>query len=169
MNTNGDVQIKDVGTVVITASSDSGKSASVTLKPAHTVVKDKAVDATFASTGLTEGTHCSVCHKVLTKQKTVPKLTALPTSVKAKVKKNKVTVSWKKIADKKLLKKIKSVQVQYSKKKNFKKAVTKTVRKDKTKSVLKLKKKKTYYIRVRYKGTKGFSKWSPVKKVKTRK
>ena len=169
VNTNGDVQIKDVGTVVITASSDSGKSASVTLKPAHTVVKDKAVDATFASTGLTEGTHCSVCHKVLMKQKTVPKLTALPTSVKAKVKKNKVTVSWKKIADKKLLKKIKSVQVQYSKKKNFKKAVTKTVRKDKTKSVLKLKKKKTYYIRVRYKGTKGFSKWSPVKKVKTRK
>ena len=97
-----------------------------------------------------------------------------PSSVKAKAKKNKVTVSWKKIkknkAGKKLLKKIKSIQVQYSTDKAFITNVkTKTVGKKKTKVTLKLRKKTTYYIRVRYKGAKGFSKWSKVKKVKTKK
>lgn len=38
-----------------------------------------------------------------------------------------------------------------------------------TKVTLKLRKKTTYYIRVWYKGAKGFSKWSKVKKVKTKK
>lgn len=90
------------------------------------------------------------------------------------MKKNKVTVSWKKIkknkAGKKLLKKIKSIQVQYSTDKTFKKNVkTKTVGKTKTKIKLKLLKKMTYFIRVRYKGSKGFSKWSKVKRVKTKK
>ena len=136
----------------------------------HKVVKDKAVDPTFASTGLTEGTHCSVCKMVLKAQKKVPKLTTVPTSVKAAVNKNKVTVSWKKVTDKKLLKQIKSIQVQYSTDKNFKKkAVTKTVDKKKAKITLSLKKKTTYYIRVRFKGVKGNSKWSGTKKVKTKK
>ena len=100
-----------------------------------------------------------------------------PASVKAKIKKkskSKVIVSWKKIkknkAGKKLLKKIKSIQVQYSTDKTFKKNVkTKTVGKKKTKVTLKLQKKTTYYIRVRYKGSDGFSKWSKVKRVKTKK
>ena len=97
-----------------------------------------------------------------------------PSSVKAKTKKNKVTVSWKKIkknkAGKKLLKQIKSIQVQYSTDKAFKQNVkTKTVGKKKTKVTLKLQKKTTYYIRVRYKGANGFSKWSKVKRVKTKK
>ena len=87
----------------------------------HTVVEDKAVNATFASTGLTAGTHCSVCHKILVKQKIVPKLTDVPSSVKATVKKNKVTVSWKKVKDKALLKQIRSIQVQYAADKKFKK------------------------------------------------
>ena len=38
----------------------------------HTVVIDKAVDSTCAKTGLTEGSHCSVCGTVLVKQETVP-------------------------------------------------------------------------------------------------
>ena len=46
---------------------------------------------------------------------------------------------------------------------------TKTVGKKKTKVTLKLRKKTTYYIRVRYKAADGFSKWSKVKKVKTKK
>lgn len=84
-----------------------------------------------------------------------------------------VTVSWKKIkknkAGKKLLKQIKSIQVQYSTDKKFKNNVnTKTVGKKKTKVTLKLQKKTTYYIRVRYKGANGFSKWSKVKRVKTK-
>ena len=97
-----------------------------------------------------------------------------PSSVKAKVKKSKVTVSWKKIkknkAGKKLLKQIHSIQIQYSTDKTFKKDDrTKTVGKKKTKVTLKLQKKTTYYIRVRYKAADGFSKWSKVKKVKTKK
>ena len=93
--------------------------------------------------------------------------------MKAKAKKNKVTVSWKKIkknkAGKKLLNKIKSIQIQYSTDKTFKNAKIKNVKKTKTKVKLKLKKKTTYYIRVRYKGSNGFSKWSKMKKVKTKK
>ena len=80
------------------------------------------------------------------------------------------SVSWLKITDKLLLKKTKSIQIQYSTNKKFKKkVVTKSVGKNKAKVTLKLKKKKTYYIRVRYKGTKGHSKWSAAKKVKTKK
>ena len=95
-----------------------------------------------------------------------------PSSVKAKAKKNKVTVSWKKIkknkAGKKLLNKIKSIQIQYSTDKTFKNAKIKNVKKTKTKVKLKLKKKTTYYVRVRYKAADGFSKWSKVKRVKTK-
>ncbi|MDO4838368.1 MAG: hypothetical protein Q4B32_08230 [Clostridia bacterium] len=40
-------------------------------KLAHTVVIDEAVAETYTSTGLTEGSHCSVCGKVLTKQKVI--------------------------------------------------------------------------------------------------
>ena len=98
----------------------------------------------------------------------------VPASVKVKAKKNKVTVSWKKIKKnkkgKKLLKQIKSVQVQYSTDPKFRKNTkTKTVGKKKTKVKLKLKKRTTYYVRVRYVGKGGVSKWTKTKKVKTRK
>ena len=97
-----------------------------------------------------------------------------PSSVKAKARKQKVTVTWKRIkknkAGRKLLKQIKSIQVQYSTDKAFKQNVkTKTVGKKKTKATLKLQKKTTYYVRVRYKGSNGFSKWSAMKKVTTKK
>ena len=65
--------------------------------------------------------------------------------------------------------KIKKVQIQYSTNKAFKKGVkNKKVGKSKNKVTLKLKRKKTYFIRVRYVGKDGFSRWSKVKKVKTR-
>ena len=38
----------------------------------HTEVKDKAVEATCEKDGLTEGSHCSVCKKVLKAQETIP-------------------------------------------------------------------------------------------------
>ncbi len=38
----------------------------------HTTVTDKAVAATCTTTGLTEGSHCSVCNKVFVEQQTVP-------------------------------------------------------------------------------------------------
>ena len=40
----------------------------------HTVVIDPAVPATETSTGLTEGSHCFVCHEVLVAQEVTPKL-----------------------------------------------------------------------------------------------
>ena len=40
----------------------------------HTVVIDKAVAATCTKTGLTEGSHCSVCNEVIKKQEVVPAL-----------------------------------------------------------------------------------------------
>ena len=40
----------------------------------HTVVTDPAVAPTKTSTGLTEGSHCTVCGKVIKAQKTVPML-----------------------------------------------------------------------------------------------
>lgn len=40
----------------------------------HTVVIDKATAPTHSSTGLTEGSHCSVCNTVLTKQEEIPML-----------------------------------------------------------------------------------------------
>ncbi len=40
----------------------------------HTVVIDEAVPATYDHTGLTEGSHCSVCLTVLVKQEVIPAL-----------------------------------------------------------------------------------------------
>lgn len=40
----------------------------------HTVVIDAAVEPTYDSTGLTEGSHCSVCKTTLKKQNVIPKL-----------------------------------------------------------------------------------------------
>ena len=102
---------------------------------------------------------------------TIPKV---PASVKAKAKKNKVTVSWKKIRKTKktkaLLAQIKGIEVQYSTDPTFSENVTtKTLGKKKTKVTLKLQKKTVYYIRVRYTdGAGGVSNWSKVKKVKTK-
>lgn len=42
-------------------------------KTAHTAVTDEAVAATCTSTGLTEGSHCSVCGTVITEQQVVAK------------------------------------------------------------------------------------------------
>lgn len=42
--------------------------------PGHTVVIDAAVEPTYDSTGLTEGSHCSVCKTILKKQDVIPKL-----------------------------------------------------------------------------------------------
>ena len=94
-----------------------------------------------------------------------------PASVKTKVKKNKVTVSWRKIKKKQkaLLAKINSIQVQYSTDPTFTQNVNnKVVGKKKTKVTISLQSKTTYYIRVRYVGSGGVSAWSGVKRVTTK-
>ena len=136
---------------------------------AHTPVVDKAVSATFKKAGKTEGSHCSVCGKVLTAQKVVKKLVS-PSITKVKAGKKSFTATWKKSAT------VAGYQIQYSTAKNFKKgAKTVTVKKAKTtkKVVKKLKGGKTYFVRVRaYKtidGKKVYSSWSKAKTVKVKK
>lgn len=109
----------------------------------------------------------------LTKAKDSITISKKPTSVKVKAKKNKVTVSWKKIKKSKkntnLMKKIKKIQVQYATDQGFTKNVKiKTVSKKKDQVTLKLKRKTKYYIRLRYVGKDGYSKWTKAKKVKTK-
>ncbi len=96
-----------------------------------------------------------------------------PAALKVKVKKNKATVSWRKIKKNKkgkaLLKQISSIQIQYSTDPNFQTNVaTKSAGKNKTKISLKLQKKTVYYIRIRYVGNGGVSAWTGVKRVKTK-
>ena len=96
-----------------------------------------------------------------------------PSSVKAKAKKNKATVSWKKIKKTKktkaLLSQIKSIQIQVATNPTFTYDVTnKNVGKNKTKISMKLRNKTTYYVRVRYVGSDGVSNWSKVKRVRTK-
>ena len=90
-----------------------------------------------------------------------------PTSVKVKAGKRKATVSWKKLSKKQKMQ-VKSIQVQYSTDKTFfANAKIKNVRKTKTSVTLKLK-YRDYYIRVRFVGEDGVSKWSKVRKVRTK-
>ena len=85
------------------------------------------------------------------------------TNIKAKnIKKKAIKLTWRKTLN------AKKYQVQYSTKSNFKKSVTKTTTKLKY-IIKKLKKGKTYYIRLRAVNGKKISNWSKVKKIKIKK
>ena len=100
-----------------------------------------------------------------------------PAGVKAKAgKKGSVDLTWKAFKQTKktkaIWKKVKKIEVQYSTDKSFTTGVvSKTLGKKKTKlTVKKLTAKTTYYFRVRYvEGPLKVSKWSSVKKAKTKK
>ncbi len=61
----------------------------------HTIVTDKAVAPTCSKTGLTAGSHCSVCHKVFVAQETVPMRTlAKPVITSLTNGKTGITICW---------------------------------------------------------------------------
>ena len=154
----------------------------------HNVVIDYEVAPTVVSSGLTSGSHCSICGAVITPQTVIPKISAptqpttAPTTApkpvlkpksakfkKVKAAKKAVSVEWKKVSG------VKGYQVQAATDKKFKKnKKTITVKKQKTTKVTikKLKAKKKYYVRIRtYKtvnGKKVYSSWSKVKTIKTK-
>lgn len=93
------------------------------------------------------------------------------TSLKAKADGTKIKVTWKKQT-----KETSGYEVQYADNKKFKKATTQKIKKNKTTSVLlkkKIKKGKTYFVRIRsfktVSGKKIYSTWSKAKKVKIKK
>ena len=57
----------------------------------HTVVKDPGVAATKTSTGLTEGSHCSICGTVIKARTVIPKLPSAPASNKGSTSTKKST------------------------------------------------------------------------------
>lgn len=119
----------------------------------------------------------------LTRTESIPPVPVMLTiaksssGVKAKAgAKGKATITWKKFKQTKktkaIWKKIKKIEVQYSTDKSFRTGVVKKlVGKNKTKlSVKGLKNNTTYYVRTRYTdGGGGYSKWSGIKKFKTKK
>lgn len=63
--------------VYVCACGDSYESDYMKAK-GHTIVVDKEIAATTTSTGLTEGSHCSVCGMILTAQQTIPMIELTP-------------------------------------------------------------------------------------------
>ena len=114
-------------------------------------------------------TATSVPQNVTNENKSVTEGAKVPRVKFSKLKvsgKCKVKATWKKLTN------ISGYQIQYAPNKKFKKAKRKTV-KSTSVTIKKLKKKKTYFVRVRaYRlvdGKKVYGKWSSVKKVKVKK
>lgn len=115
-----------------------------------------------SNTSVTPGTNANI-------QSSTPSKSILQKIILKSVKaggKGKIVVKWKKSTA------AKGYQLQYSTNKKFISKKTKTTNKT-SMTIKKLKKKKTYYIRVRaYKivnGKKSYGKWSSVKKIKMKK
>ena len=127
----------------------------------HTVVVDKAVSATYTTTGKTQGSHCSVCGKVIKAQKKIAKKKlAKPTGLKATAKSKSFKLKWKKVSG------AKGYEIQYSYKSKFSGTKKVTVKRGNATSqtVKKLKGKKKVYIRIRAyyndKNGKAYSPWT---------
>ena len=142
---------------------------------------------TRAATTASAGVKTYTCACGETKTESISKLKAAPkaaekitiskklTIKKPSAAKGKITVKWKHFKHtskktKKIWKPIKSVQIQCATDSGFRNIVkTAAAKKSKTSAKIKdLKRKTTYYVRVRYFDGRGYSAWSKVKKVKTK-
>lgn len=155
---NGIVTAKAAGTATITVTTkDKSKKAACKI-----TVKNPASTNTGSNTGTKTGTKTDTKAEPITIKK-APKLQ------KPTAKKKRITVTWKP-ASAKILSRIKKIEVQVSLDKKFTNIVyDKKVGKKKTKLVVKkLQRLTRYYVRARYVGKAGVSKWSKVKKIKTK-
>lgn len=146
------------GYVYVTGHGNYGGSVSVSFTITKKGMKSDDSDADDSE----EGTSKTEKNEIVTSKLKTPSLS------KPKQGKKSFTASWKKVSS------VSGYQLQYSTDKKFKKYTLNTYKGNKkTKTTIKkLKSKKTYYVRVRsYKISKGkttYSKWSGVKKVKTK-
>ena len=65
----------------------------------HTEVIDPAIEPTVTSTGLTEGSHCSVCHVILVEQIVLPKKESPSEISSFKIKKNDILRTYSSLYD----------------------------------------------------------------------
>lgn len=161
-------------TAVPTKQPTVGPTVIPTLKPTIAPTVTPTVPSTEipSNTGYlsdNKQTATSVPQNVTNENKSVTEGAKVPRVKFSKLKvsgKCKVKATWKKLTN------ISGYQIQYAPNKKFKKAKRKTV-KSTSVTIKKLKKKKTYFVRVRaYKlvdGKKVYGKWSVVKKVKIKK
>ncbi len=151
------------GKGAITYSSSNKKIATVSSSGKVTAKSPGKVTITVKAAG--NNNYKSASKKI--KIKVNPKATSIKSAKNSKSK--KATVKWKKVSD------VTGYQIQYSTSKSFKskKSVTVKGATKVSKTLSKLKKGKTYYIRIRaYKtvsGTKYYSEWSSKKSVKIKK
>lgn len=136
------------------------------IEPMHAVlvIRPASTDQTQTSTSVGSAT------TVADKKVNITRLAAVKLAGVKNLKGKKIKVSWKKNT------KVNGYQIQYTTNKKFKSGIKNvTIKKNKTTSTVlkKLRKKKTYYVRIRtYKKdgkTTYYSKWSNVKKVKIKK
>lgn len=146
-------------------------ASSVVIKAkGHKVVNVKGKAASFTSDGLTDGSKCSDCGKIIGAQKKINKLSKPSATKLIKVTgaKKKISVKFKKV------KNISGYQLQIATKKSMKKGLKSyKIKASKTAyTIKKLKKKTNYYVRIRtyetINSSTGYSKWSKVVKVKTK-
>ena len=156
------------GTEILTCTVCKSTKKQSIPKTAHTVVIDKAVEPTFATTGKTEGSHCSKCRQVIKAQQTVAKLGAPSISTLTAQSKG-MKVTWRAVSN------VGAYQIQYSTTSNFSSQTTVTVNGAASTSttITKLLGNKTYYVRIRaYKtinSKRHYSDWSSAKTVTTKK
>lgn len=74
LDSNKSYKVVETGNIVITVTDKAGNKTTAKFKNngKHTEVEDKKVPATCMESGLTAGSHCKVCDKILEKQEVIP-------------------------------------------------------------------------------------------------